>query len=276
MNTITSSVKIGQELFDSEDFKIRNNPEQSLYPGDDYNKRLVEWIAPEEWMVECLKMNPNYTSWGPYEEYMSKNDDGGWDNPMIFKTWKEFGPLKLDKYNEIVNFYFEIERKSEPCEFCGESGLNENAKIFHETWECNNETICENTMTQIALDALWEHDFLKKKFKAKPTLEEFIAWSVTRQGNIELSYLISCELNNKNNGYFSHCKKCKGHRRNFTEPEAKLGLVLWILHPRRGCSRGFHIKKIQREELPNVVKLLQEAAQRNSDRFSKLILPTYN
>lgn len=66
------------------------------------------------------------------------------------------------------------------------------------------------------------------------------------------------------------CPKCEGHGSVFTEPEGHLGLVLWVLHPRKGCSRGVHIKHLDQEELPKVYALLRGAAKRNAERFSKI------
>ena len=246
-------------------------PEFSHYPGDTLAKRLVEWIMPEPWMVECLRMNPNFLVWGPYDDYMNKDDGGGYDNRIIYETWKDFGPWELDDYNEVVNFYFEIERKTEVCKSCEKSGLNKNAKTLFDAWESNDKTIFEHYLTQIEVKAFWEHNFLKKIFKVEPTSEQIFAWSKTRLGKKELDYWLWCEIPTITDGYFSNCKNCKGYGRNFTEPETKLGLVLWVLHPRKGASCGIHIKQIRKNELPDVIDFLQRAAQRNSERFSKVV-----
>ena len=66
------------------------------------------------------------------------------------------------------------------------------------------------------------------------------------------------------------CTECSGHGHVFTEPAAKLGLVLWVLHPRKGASRGVHIKNIEEKELPKVLAFLRAARDRNSDRFARL------
>ena len=55
----------------------------------------------------------------------------------------------------------------------------------------------------------------------------------------------------------------------FTGP-AYLTLVAWVLHPRKGCSRGWEINHIQEHELPDVHAWLRLAAQRNADRFAKI------
>ena len=47
-------------------------------------------------------------------------------------------------------------------------------------------------------------------------------------------------------------------------------LQLWVLHPRKGCSRGVRIKNVLQSDIPKVIEYLQEARKRNDDRFSKL------
>lgn len=66
------------------------------------------------------------------------------------------------------------------------------------------------------------------------------------------------------------CPDCEGHGYVFTAPKATLGLVLWVIHPRKGCSRGVEIKSIEQSELKEVSKYLKCAAARNAERFSKI------
>jgi hypothetical protein len=116
-------------------------------------------IGVEEWKLNLLKVNPEYCSWGPNEDYMIKK--GGWGAGQFFDGWNDFGPWHLDDYNECVNFYFEVD-----------------------------------------------------------------------------------------------------------EDTKEISLTLWWLHPRKGCSRGILIKKI---EVPAIQDFLKEAAERNADRFAKLL-----
>jgi len=71
-------------------------------------------LKADKWMLDLLKLNPAYTSWGPYEDYMSGPKDG-WSSPQFRDGWKacDFG---LDDLNEVVNFYFEIERANKRLE----------------------------------------------------------------------------------------------------------------------------------------------------------------
>jgi hypothetical protein len=58
--------------------------------------------------------------------------------------------------------------------------------------------------------------------------------------------------------------------RIYDEPEARVALQLWFIHPRKGASRGVYIKNIEEKEVPEVIAYLKEAAERNANRFSKL------
>lgn len=49
----------------------------------------------------------------PGEDEEFDRRGSGWDTRIISKSWRAFGPIELDDYNEIVNFYFELSRASE-------------------------------------------------------------------------------------------------------------------------------------------------------------------
>ncbi len=155
------------------------------YPEDKYDEKDLKKINAEPWMVGCLKMNPEYVHWGPYEDYMC-GDDKGWDSRVINDTWEDFGPWGLDDLNEVVNFYFEISRESKKCEVCDESGFNEQTKAINDGWYSFDKTdyhpngpgrrynnaAWQYHITQVEVDALWEKGRLKHDFKEKPTPEQ--------------------------------------------------------------------------------------------------------
>ena len=72
------------------------------YPTDDYDKEHLEDLNAEQWMVDCLKMNPDYPFWGNHEDYMMGGS--GWDKPVELESFDEL--WTLDELNEVVNFYF--------------------------------------------------------------------------------------------------------------------------------------------------------------------------
>lgn len=67
-----------------------------------------------------------------------------------------------------------------------------------------------------------------------------------------------------------HCPACEGHGYIHTEPAAHVSLTLWWLHPRKGCSRGLEVQRLQQADLPAVFAFLREAASRNVQRFERI------
>jgi hypothetical protein len=66
------------------------------------------------------------------------------------------------------------------------------------------------------------------------------------------------------------CPACEGHGYVHTEPTAHVTLTLWWLHPRKGCSRGLEVTRLRQDELPAVFEFLRGAAERNTERFSRI------
>lgn len=58
---------------------------------------------------------------------------------------------------------------------------------------------------------------------------------------------ILIETRAKRLGVYGKCEHCEGRGYIFDEPEGKLGLQLWMLHPRKGCSRGICINEVTKE-----------------------------
>lgn len=57
----------------------------------------------------------------------------------------------------------------------------------------------------------------------------------------------------------------------YGDDEIHMGLQLWVIHPRKGASRGVFIKDIADEdELKLAIEYLKGARQRNYDRFAGL------
>lgn len=243
------------------------------------DKEELQELRAEDWMIECLKFNNCYVHWGPYEDYMC-NDGEGWNGRVIKESWSDFGPWELDDLNEVVNFYFEVERESETCKHCDGSGLNEETKALKDSWYSFDETkwvyidgrkryndcAWVYHLTDLEVDALWEAKRLGD-FKEKPTPEMVNDWARKGIGHDGINQYICVKARAEHQGVYGFCEACKGKGYVYTKPTAKLGLVLWVLHPRKGCSRGVHIKEIQRRELKSVFEYLKEAEKRNSERF---------
>lgn len=292
------------------------------YPIDEYDKKDLAELNAEPWQVELLKKNPAYVCWGPHEDYMWK-DGTGWDAAQTFASWKEFGPWKLDDYNEIVNFYFEIGRESKPCETCNGLGYHPDAQWISESFYNHSTPFRDRTLDELQAKAVLagfgaacpkpatvghHYPTVEVLERYGPAFIEFCeemrngeAWhnkitddefDVLKKENRCWDFKTTAEVNIANNrsgldshdainrgiliearckrlGVPLHCETCKGNAYTFTAPKAHTNLVLWVLHPRKGCSRGVEIR-IKQQDLPEVYKLLRMAAKRNAKRFSKI------
>lgn len=237
------------------------------FPRDDDSWKELRRMNPQDWMADLLKCNPSYMHWGPHEDSMSSGK--GWSEPIFFETWKDH-EIPLDDFNEVVHFYFQIECKSEMCQTCGGSGYNLAVKQLNDDWYDYAETGRRwvNNLEQAEVDALWERGRLRD-FETKPTVEEVNTWSQTDTwGHDAINQHICVQARAKARGIWHICESCQETGFVFVEPEARLSLVYWLCHPRKGASRGVEIARIDRSDLPEVKAFLQEARQRNIERFS--------
>lgn len=267
------------------------------YPDleDKWDKKEVEGLKAEPWMFELLKLNPDYTGWGPYEDYMCGKGEG-WSSRLLLDSWPELAKgFHLDDLNECVNFYFEISRASKRCEHCEGSGHNpQTKKIADAFYGPGYRGGWVDQITQEEVDFLIEKgriglkwDEAKKEMVPevpRPTAAEVNACNSRSNGlltsprgrsgvwshdAINRVYLI--EARAKRLGVWGVCEHCEGEGAIYTEPQAHVNLILWWLHPRKGCSRGIEVKNIQQAELPEVFAFLKSAADRNAERFARVV-----
>ena len=278
--------------------------------GDDYPQK----IKAEKWQMDLLRLNPEYTCWGPHEDYMCKKGSdeggGGWDSRVFIDSWKKFD-WALDEYNEVVNFYFTVYRGGIACPDCHETGLNKETeeirRSFYDFEGVGNrwcDAITQDEVYELVKQGrLWSfvkpnvfYDDKKKlwqvwkreegKEAVKETIEEKdIKFPTAEEVNkvnrrdykgsglnshdcINSHILLKTRANRL--GVYGECHHCDGEGIQFTDDKAKVGLVLWFLHPRKGCSRGVEIKSLEKEDIPAAQKYLTDAAARNAERFSKL------
>lgn len=273
------------------------------YPDTDKDRIDLAKLKPEDWMVDLLKLNPEYVHWGPHEDYMCsgirryryetatdgnlilvqkspeeiKDEYGnGWREPVFCESWKDFD-LELDDWNEVVNFYFEVERDGKTCTACEGSGYNFVTKQLADNWYDGADTgqrWCDK-LTQDEVDALvakgrlW--DLVKEADGCVPTAEQVNKKCSSEFVHDAINRWICIETRAKRMGVYGKCPTCEGEGAVFTEPTAHVNLILWVLFPRKGASCGMEVKNIQRDELPEVLSFLRQAAQRNADRFSKVV-----
>lgn len=266
------------------------------YPKDDYDFETLEALNVEDWQKDALKMNPEYPFWGPSEDYMA-GKDVGWRTPVFFDNWEDFGPWELDDYNECVNFYFFIHRDNHDCEACGGTGQNKKTnRVADDFYDfAGTGRRWSDKITQDEVEALARagrlvnfvgnvhFDKESKTWKGwhggeqvdveapeMPSRHEVNEWQRVGGGHDAINRWILIETRAKRLGIYGQCPECDGSGVIYDEPKGKLGLVLWILHPRKGASRGVEIKEISQDDLTKAVSFLYEAAARNDKRFGKL------
>lgn len=215
------------------------------YKDDDEAKLL----NAEQWQLDLLRANPPYCGWGPHEDYMWKTGEG-WDSRQIVATWAAFGPWKLDDLNECAGFYFDVSRASEQCKTCGGNGYHPKAQGVVNTFYSHMNPAGES----------WYKNITQDEVQALVDSGRLIILTEARLKRLGLPVL---------------CPSCDGRGETFTEPAAHVSLVLWWLHPRKGCSRGIEVTRIERGDLPAVRAFLVAAADRNAMRFAgALTLPS--
>lgn len=237
-----------------------------------YDEEEAKKINAEQWQIDLLKLNPSYTSWGNFEDYMWK-DGGGWDSRQeverIHEVWS------LDDYNECVNFYFTVNRPSVECTDCEGHGLNPATLKLHKDWYTHSNTEGKEGwqyhLTQYEVDALWVSQRLQGDFKTKPTADEVNKAYLTGIGHYSINQWICVKARAERLGVYGKCETCKGDGYVYTSDKAHVSLQLWMLHPRKGASRGLYIQRIEKEDVPKAIEYLQIAAQRNAQRFSAIV-----
>lgn len=128
--------------------------------SNEWDLKEQKRVNAEDWQLKLLELNPGYTFWGPYEDYMCsgkkkgefvRNREGeldfkefspeevdkqygnGWREPLFYDGWDSFN-IELDELNEVVNFYFEVSRASKSCEPCNQVGLNPATTKIYDDW----------------------------------------------------------------------------------------------------------------------------------------------
>lgn len=237
-----------------------------------YDEEEAANLNAAQWQLDLLMLNPDYCSWGPHEDYMWTKDDASWNGRIIVPTWAEFGPWGLDDLNECVNFYFHINRDSKECTTCGGNGYHSTAQEVVNTFYAHMNPRGEYWNDKITQD---EFETLQAEGRCKEfsTVAEVNAANGPRargMGHDAINRWILITARLKRLGIPEKCEHCAGKGYTFTADHAHASLVLWWLHPRKGCSRGIEVTRIEQAELPAIYAFLQVAAQRNAARFSKI------
>ncbi len=237
---------------------------------------------------------------------MSTSNKESWGASQEVSGWSAFGPWELDDMNECVHFYFELERSSEKCASCDASGYNSETKAIADTFYDHGDYSLDfvnwkivgsienarkpggatgrrwhDKITQDEVDALVEAGRLRKWTESgwqtvpRTAAEVNAANTEGAKHNHELDHDginrgILIETRAKRLGVYGLCPSCKEHGTVFTAPHGHLNIVLWILHPRKSCSRGVRVQNLSKIEAGKARRWLVKAAKRNAQRFEKL------
>lgn len=249
--------------------------------SDEFDQKCLAKLNPDPWMLDMLKLNPSYPFWGPGDDYMGGKDQG-WASPMRIATWAEHD-MTLNDYNEVVHFYFQIQRDSHKCT-CQNGYTDEAIELRDSQFYYEPEPYTSDrgrSLTDDALVTLFKHNRLgpnrgKEDQPAPvPPITELRALAADKSlpfsfvDSISDHILMTQECERR--GIAMVCPRCKGDGSIYDETPAYLALVYWLLHPRKGASRGVEVKHVEKTDLPQVYDFLAEAARRNAERFSKVV-----
>lgn len=277
---------------------------------DKYDKVDVERLKVKEWQLNLLKKNPSYPHWGNYEDYMCTEQESwrspveleSFKDRFELDDYNELVHFYFEVYRknhqcphcEGENFNSEMKKISDDWYDFHETGrkwcynitdvevealvrdgrlkdLMEDKKWIRFDEETNKWMFMD--------DSVWENrHWVECEKPIMPSAQEVNDWAARRGkyagakghfGHDAINKWVCVEARAKHLGVYGHCPHCEGGF-IYDEPEARVALQLWILHPRKGASRGVYIKNIEENEVPEVISYLKEAAERNANRFSKL------
>lgn len=263
----------------------------------------------KQWHKDAMATNPSYVSWGNHEDYMMGKDGWNAPLEMksfsemfpldelnelvnfYFMVSRnshecmecdESGLNPATKELDTTWFNFENERYIN-CDG-GRRRYNDNAWEYHLT-EVEVEALVKHRRLGDLMGDYQGHFDEEKNCWVHwtpngnvecdpptkyPTPDEVNEWAKKGFGHDAINRWICVEARAKNLGVYGKCEHCGGKGYIFDEDEVTLSLQLWVLHPRKGCSRGVLIKNIRESDMSAVYELLRTAAERNANRFAKI------
>jgi len=252
---------------------------------DETEKEELVELNASPWQIKLLKMNPEYNYWGNFEDYMSTKDSGQWSEPIEINSASEL--WEQDELNMVANFYFDVSRASCNCEECEQTGYNRETKKLSQDWysfdnedyrpnpyksnAIYNNNAWQHHLAQVEVDALWKDGRLSSSFKEQPTAQEVNEWNLKEiMGHDAINQYICVKARAEDQGVYGLCEKCNGKGYIYESDTPTISLQLWMLHPRKGSSRGLFLRDFKREEVRDILKYLYEARERNMAQFSKV------
>lgn len=279
-------------------------------PTDEDEEAELAALKPAPWMSRFLDLNPSYMGWGPGDDYMSKDSQGWDSSPSMNWVSFQAGFSLDDFNEVVHFYFEigRDSERCDPCGGCGlNPASREIAETFYDHGDfaidfsamvltggieafrkaqrgdgATGRRWCDK-ITQDEVDALMAANRLRKHVpgtgwvSVPRTAEEVNAANskIMKSGDPDLHHdginrMILVETRCKRLGVWGNCEKCDGHGYVFTSDAGHIDLVLWILHPRKGASRGVRVMKLTQDEAIETLGFLRRAATRNAERFAKV------
>lgn len=243
---------------------------------DDYADEIAMGATP--WQIALLNLNPPYVGWNPGDDSMKNGGTCSWAD--FSERWP------LDDLNEVVNFHFQVTRKSENCAACGATGTSPGARtvehlFYHGDLGLKTYTGGWNDkITEDEYQALLAEGRIQGRTEgALPTVEEVNRLQAAANVGGHFGYhdainrFILVHARCKRLGIEPKCAECAGRGYHYTAPDTHVVLSLWMLYPRKGLSQGLRIEPIEEGDQEAVFRFLRAAAARNAMRFEKIPAP---
>ena len=192
-----------------------------------------------EWMLGTLDANGSCMDWYDHDpvEVASLSD-----------LWEP------DGLNEITKFAFFVHRDEVTCPGCGGCGYNEETRRLHDTYfdTCDGKPGWERAVTQDEVDALFKAGELLGREKAPDARTYCMGWHTVYDRQI------CVKARARRLGRFGWCQTC-GARCSVPVGDWRLGLRLWVMHPRLGTSGTIVCGDIPQDGLPQAYAYLRKA-----------------
>lgn len=217
-------------------------------PNDEWDVDYVKKIGAEPWMIDTLAINASYCGWDPGDDYMlgtpRNGEHSGWSHALKVDNWNAFC-IPVDELNVFVDFHFCLTADETPCRACNGRGYSEVARLV---------------MASLRLEDLSTEELaaVRKATGNEDTI-----------GSSGCHVVAQMRLGPRLN-----CAMCRGSGVSSIS-NTRLQLVLWLLHPRKGASRGVIIDRIEKHEIKEVCDFLRKAAEANTQRFTRAIAFSY-
>ena len=267
------------------------------HDADELKEAMDEGV--EQWMLDLLKLNHTYLGWGNGEDYMTTSGEG-WSSSKTVGTVAEL--WTQDDLNEVVHGYYFTHRDSVNCTDCEGSGYNPETRKIADDWYGNRNPrdrwdtkltedevyalVCDGRLSSFTHfnghfnreKGVWEmyNRELQAPITCPAPVFDLAAMTAkvnsTKGGMVHdaINRMICVRVRATRLGVYGHCPNCNGKGSVFTEPTTRMGLQLWFILPRKGCSRGLVVENVTQADIPAIQEFFRLAVERTLLRMGKL------